>query len=41
MSDGAGEGDDAVLTDFLESYRADRERGVVRSLDDHMEDLAE
>ena len=35
-SDGSGEGDDAVLTDFLEAYCADRERGVVRTLDDYL-----
>ena len=36
MSDGSGEGDDAVLTDFLEAYLADRERGVARTLDDYL-----
>ena len=36
MSDGSGEGDDAVLTDFLEAYCADRERGVVRTLEDYL-----
>ena len=36
MSNGSGEGDGAVLTDFLESYCADRERGVVRSLDNYL-----
>jgi serine/threonine protein kinase/formylglycine-generating enzyme required for sulfatase activity len=36
MSDGSDEGDDAVLTDFLEAYLADRKRGVARSLDDYL-----
>src|SRR5262245_39557548 len=36
MSNGSGDGDDAVLTDFLEAYLADRERGVARSLDDYL-----
>jgi serine/threonine protein kinase len=36
MSEGSGECDDAVLTDFLEAYLADRERGVARALDDYL-----